>query len=162
MGLAITSQSCSAPAPVIAPIDLFDGVGPFNGEGWVEHRIPKYPLQQVLGQKFYKDGTLLRAPNKRIYVVVGGKLLYIPTLIELKKYSGKEIIDVSQAVIDSYVKLVLGLKKYTNGSLLRGPNNRIYVLINDKKQHIKTLEELKKKYKNKPIFNVSEEILNQY
>ncbi len=58
--------------------------------------------EQVLGVKRYPNGSLLRAPNKKIYLVTGGKLKLIKTLKELRKYRNKKIYDVGWAVIEQY------------------------------------------------------------
>jgi hypothetical protein len=58
---------------------------------------------QVLGVKFYPDGSLLRSLiTKRIYYIVNGEKKYIRTLAELKKYKGIKIINVSEEVLAQY------------------------------------------------------------
>lgn len=160
--LATTKQPCT----VVETEDniIVDNVKPFADEKIVEPTKVTIPTKQVLGAKVYATGTLLRAPDKKIYVVMkDGRLYHIKTLTELKKYySNKEILEVSSDTISSYSKKVLGVKVYANGSLLRGNDAKIYVIINGKKQHIKTIEELKNKYSNKPVYNVSDEVLSQY
>ena len=118
-----------------------------------------------MGKVIYADGTLLRAPNMRIYVIVNGKLRYIPTLKELFKYAGQEIIDVSQDVIDSFemeTGVVLGDTRYKDGTLLRGPDMRIYVLVNGKLKYVSSLAELFKKYRGQEIINVTDAVLDMY
>jgi len=72
--------------------------------------------QQVLGETTYADGTLLRGSDKRIFVVVGGKLQRILTLKELTQYADQEILEVEDSIIASYpkasTKAVLGVRKY--------------------------------------------------
>ncbi|MEI6835802.1 MAG: immunoglobulin-like domain-containing protein [Candidatus Falkowbacteria bacterium] len=111
------------------------------------------PTQQVLGEKKYADGTLLKNHN-RIYVVTGGKLLYIPNLKELAKYHGP-ILKVDDSVINSFVQL------YPNGTLLRAQDDvKIYVILNGHKVHLKTMAELRK-YRG-PIIVVTPDELNNY
>jgi hypothetical protein len=119
-------------------------------------------IQQVLGEKKYADGTLLKGTNNRIYVVTGGKLLYITNFKELAKYHGP-ILKVSDEVIDSFAKLsVLGVKKYADGTLIRAKGDiKVYIIKNGKKVQIKTLTELKK-YKGIIIYTVTPEELNNY
>jgi hypothetical protein len=121
---------------------------------------------QVLGEKTYADGTLLRGSDKKVYIVVGGKLKQITTLRELAKYAGKEIITVKDSVIASYAKVsggsVLGDKKYGNGQLIRNNNVKVFVIIDGKKKHILNLTELAKYYFGKPIYHVSVEELASY
>jgi hypothetical protein len=53
---------------------------------------------------------------------------------------------------------VLGVKIYANGTLLSGPDHRVYVIKNGKKQYIKSLSELAK-YRNHKIIKVSAAVL---
>jgi hypothetical protein len=57
---------------------------------------------QVLGAKVYGEGALLRSPDMKIYVVVGGKLKHIVSMAEFKKYGGRYVYNVSEAVIKSF------------------------------------------------------------
>lgn len=62
--------------------------------------------QSASNVKAYGDGTLLRNTlTKRIYVVKKGKLSYIQNLTELRKFSGKKIINLSPELIASYLSL---------------------------------------------------------
>lgn len=54
-----------------------------------------------LGRK-YGNGTLLRDINKRVYVVLNNKLKRIRSMLELRKYAGKPIIDVIDDIIYQY------------------------------------------------------------
>ena len=126
---------------------------------------PVLPPPQVLGTQTYADGTLLRGSNHRIYVVIGGKLVYISSLAQLRKYAGHEILTVPDSVIANWVNgsatAVLGVQTYANGSLLRGPDHRIYVLVGGKLQYIHTLKELAK-YRGKKIYDVGDTVIAQY
>jgi|GEM_PF-1731483 len=126
---------------------------------------PVPPSPQVLGTQTYADGTLLRGSNHRIYVVIGGKLVYISSLAQLRKYAGHEILKVDDSVIANWVNgsapTVLGVQAYANGSLLRGPDHRIYVLTNGKLHYISSLKELAK-YRGKKIYDVGAEVIAQY
>ncbi|MFA5248492.1 MAG: hypothetical protein WC415_04690 [Patescibacteria group bacterium] len=118
---------------------------------------------QVLGEKIYADGSLLRGSDKKVYLVVGKNLKHIVTLAELRKYAGKKINDVSNSVIKSYGTVaVLGEKKYGEGQLIRNNNVKVYVIVNGKKKHILNLSELAKYYFGKPIYHVSAEDLDLY
>ncbi|MDP2737039.1 MAG: hypothetical protein Q8O59_04670, partial [bacterium] len=48
------------------------------------------------------NGQLIRGSNKRIYVITNGKKQPIFTLIELKKYLGREINNVSDQILGQY------------------------------------------------------------
>lgn len=62
---------------------------------------------QVLGEKAYADGTLLRAYDQaKIYVLENGFKRHIKTLKELAtKYFGQTIVNVSPEVLDQYPTL---------------------------------------------------------
>jgi hypothetical protein len=63
-----------------------------------------YTPGRVLGVQTYADGTLLRGPDHRIYVLRNGHLVYIHDLAELAAhYLGLPILDVSAAVIEQYL-----------------------------------------------------------
>jgi hypothetical protein len=115
----------------------------------------------VLGVTHYEDGTLLRGPDKKIFVVINNKLRRIVNLLELREYAGQKIIEVGQDVIDSFEKIPNLGKKYGNGILLRDSNKRIYVVLNNKLKRIRSLAELRK-YAGKPIIDVIDDIIYQY
>jgi hypothetical protein len=118
---------------------------------------------QVLGEKKYADGTLLRGSNGRTYIVVGGKLQYIPNLATLAKYAGKEIVKVDSSVINAFQMVnVLGAKKYGDGQLIRNDDVKVFVILNGKKKHILNLDELRTNYFGKSIYKVTAEELEQY
>jgi parallel beta-helix repeat protein len=56
---------------------------------------------------------------------------------------------------------VLGAKTYANGTLLKGSSAKIYLLVDGKKYHIKTLKELWS-YRGKKAIKVTDEVLAQY
>ncbi len=63
-------------------------------------------VQPTSSVKQYGEGTLLRNTlNKRIYVVKKGKLAHIQNLTELRKFSGKKIINLSPEMIAPYLSL---------------------------------------------------------
>ena len=109
----------------------------------------------------YEDGTLLRGPDKKIYVVINDKIRRIISIAELREYVGQKIFDVSQDVIDSFAKIPNLGRKYSNGVLLRGLDKKIYVVINNKLKRINSLAELRK-YFGKPIIDVIDDIIYQY
>jgi hypothetical protein len=118
------------------------------------------PIKQVLGERIYAEGTLLRGSDNKIYVVIGNSLYHIRTLKELIKYRGP-ILNVSDDVIASYSQAqVLGERIYAEGTLLRGSDNKVYVVIGNSLYHIRTLQELAK-YRG-PILNVSDNVIASY
>ncbi|MEI6529374.1 MAG: hypothetical protein WCN88_03190 [Candidatus Falkowbacteria bacterium] len=118
-------------------------------------------IKQVLGEKKYADGTLLKGTNHRIYVVKGNAIQYISTLKELAKYRGP-VLKVSDEVISSFSKAaVLGAKKYANGTLVKAKGDaKIYVIKDGKKVHIKSLAELRQQKGKTLTVEASE--LNNY
>ena len=99
----------------------------------------------------YQDGTLLRAKDKKIYVILGQVKKYIASLDELKKYAGQIIYDVTDAELAKYQE-----RQHLNGDLIREQGrDKIYVIENGKKKHIISLEELRARYFGQEIFNVS-------
>jgi len=106
---------------VLVPGAIFDQAG--GSVNFFVNHLTKFAvfseqpvLQQVLGETTYADGTLLRGSDKRIFVVVDGKLQHILTLKELAQYANQEILDVEDSIIASYPKAspkaVLGVRKY--------------------------------------------------
>jgi len=55
-----------------------------------------------LGVKIYADGTLLRTPDKKIYVIINGQKNYISTLKQLAKYKNSKIYNVTAEVLANY------------------------------------------------------------
>ncbi len=138
---------------------------PTNVFSWYfNYRMPG----RVLGAQTYADGTLLRGSNGKVYIVKGNTLVYIPSLNDLMKYVGKEILKVDDAIIAEFATInapqpaVLGAQSIANGTLVRGSDKKVYVILNGKKVHIRSLDELAKKYLGKDILDVSDEVLAQY
>jgi len=119
------------------------------------------PTPQVLGEKIYADGALLRGKDKKIFVITDGQKKHIPNLKELAKYAGQKIYDVANTVLIQYPE-VLGTKVFSDGMLIRGSDARIYVIKSGKKQHVESLEELRKNYFGKKIYDVSDETMAKY
>lgn len=112
---------------------------------------------KVLGIKSYANGSLLRSTTtKRIYALEKYQKKYISTLKELKKYRNRAINNVDDSVIASYPDY------RPDGTLIRKPDGKIYVIKNGRRQHITTLKELKAKYRGKRIWNLSDDEVNLY
>jgi len=121
---------------------------------------------EVLGAKVYANGTLLRSPDNRVYVVTNGQLQYVSSLEQLKSYAGRNIFNISWATLAQYQQIsasgqVLGVKTYGNGTLLRSPEMKVYLVTDGHLKYINTLSELKS-YAGQPIYNVSYNTLAQY
>jgi len=118
--------------------------------------------QQILGLKYYPDGSLLRSPDWNTYIIVDGKKKLIRNWDELcKNYKGQEIFNVSFDVLAQYPG-ILGIKVYAEGSLLRDPDQKVYVIIGGKKKRVLNWEGEFKKYRGQKINDTSFETLASY
>lgn len=123
----------------------------------------------------FVSGSLIRGCGPEVYHVLGNNLFHIPNWQYLHdNYFAQRIYNVTDEVIAQYGQTkiddtsvsgkslqVKGIKFYADGTLLKGSDNKIYVIINGKKVHIVSLEDLKK-YLGRKIIKVSDEVLNQY
>ncbi|MFA6322900.1 MAG: hypothetical protein WCX71_05560, partial [Candidatus Buchananbacteria bacterium] len=128
---------------------------------------------EVLGATYYPDGTLLRSPDKRVYLINNdGQKCWIRTLAELRqKHNKQEIIDVS---FDEINKYPAGCGKKTNepicdskggygdGALIRSNDHKVYIIKSGKKKHIKNLKDLAKYYFGVKINNVCSSVTDSY
>ncbi len=108
---------------------------------------------KVLGISYehYPDNALLRANDKKIYIIEGQVKKHIAGLDELVKYAGQTIYDVTDAELAKYQK-----RKHLNNDLIREQGTEaVYVIENAKKRHILSLEELRANYFGQEIFNIS-------
>jgi hypothetical protein len=114
----------------------------------------------------YYDGALLRSSAGRVYVLEGGKRYAIVNLDELRKYSGRSIFNVSEAVLAAYpiatrtVATDPGIV-LADGDLVRGMDGKVYLLSDGKKVHVPTLAELAR-FSGRKITNVSDSVLAAY
>ncbi len=129
------------------------------------------PPRQVLGVKKYANGSLIRTDNGRIYVIKNQKAEYISTIEELNKYGGQEIFNVDNDTIEYYLSggiypqpapRVLGVKRYGDGTYLKTPDWKIYVISNGKARFVEIQATPQSDYKGNQVINVSFEVLAQY
>ncbi len=121
----------------------------------------------VLGVTYYPDGSLLRSPDKRIYIIIDGMKKRILNLAELWQYRGQEIINVSFEEIAQYPdyakktipKVAPG---YGDGALIRNGDKKVYAIKCAKKYHVKTWLELYQRFAGQEIFNVPQEVIDSY
>lgn len=112
----------------------------------------------VLGLKYYPDHTLLRGPDKKIYITEGQVKKHIINLAELQKYFGVKIIEVSEGDLLNYQT-----RPHLNGTLVREKDTkRIFVLDNQSKKRIFSLQELRRNYFAKPIYDLDPQELALY
>lgn len=105
----------------------------------------------------FSNGTLVRASNMKIYIMSNGRRIIISSLKELAQYRGRKINNVSDQIMNSIPEA----KKITNGTLIRGADQRIYIVISQKKVHIMNLTQLRK-YVGKPIIKVDNDTKDAY
>ena len=126
------------------------------------------PDADIIGVFTFPDGALIRGcdPKMKVYEIKEQKKFHIPSLEYLmQNYFYTRIYNVAQSVVDSYPDWtpqgVAGVKEYADGSLLRGSDGKVYIIEKGHKRHIPNLDELKQ-YAGQDIFDVSDDILNQY
>ncbi len=115
----------------------------------------------------FPNGALIRSvcdPNMSVYIVVNGKKFHIPSWAYLhENYFSQRIFNVDDSVLNNYPTSngnVLGIKIYLDGTLLRGPDKKVYIIKNSRKRELSAAE--LKKYASKTIIDVNSEILSQY
>lgn len=129
----------------------------------------------IKGVMKFIAGSLIRGCGPEVYHVLGNDLFHIPNWQYLHdNYFAQRIYNVTDEVIAQYGQTliddktvkgkdakILGVKFYADGTLLKAGDGKIYVIINGKKVHIISLEDLKK-YSGNKIYNVTDTVLNQY
>ncbi|MFA6252796.1 MAG: hypothetical protein WCV69_00795 [Patescibacteria group bacterium] len=129
----------------------------------------------IKGVMEFITGSLVRGCGPEVYHVLGNQIYHIPNWQYLyDNYFAQRIYNVTDEVIAQYVETkidnkaaqgkiskIYGIKLYSDGALLKANDGKIYVIINGKKVHIVSLEELKK-YSGNKIYNVTDTVLNQY
>jgi hypothetical protein len=121
---------------------------------------------KTVKKALYPEGTLVRGPDRRIYMIINGARKYMSSLGELKAQAGKPIINIdaiTMAAIPLYKgqTVVQARFDFGDGNLLRSADNRVYLIGSGKKQYISSITELKK-YAGTPIINVSAQVLDRY
>lgn len=122
------------------------------------------PGQQVLGAKLYKDGSILKTSNNKLYYIVAGKKMHIRNLAELQAFISRPHIMVSQEALDQYPEFVpvKQVKQYEDGTLLKDKDtNKIFIIRNQKIVYIPNLAALAK-LGVRTMFKVDATTLMQY
>lgn len=60
-------------------------------------------VPSALAKAKYANGTLLRGPNWKVYVVNKNKLTRVATVSQLRNYKGKKIINISSQTMEAYL-----------------------------------------------------------
>lgn len=112
------------------------------------------PVARVLGVKTYANGSILKAPNKKVYLIDKNQKKQL-TAKDLKKYKKNKIFDVAYEVINQYPDY------RADGTMVKSVAGKIYVISGGKKHYVATLKELWK-YRNRRIYVLPNEELNKY
>lgn len=81
----------------------------------------------------------------------------------MAKVAPVEVVETEQvAPATELPKAVLGVQKYADGTLIRGTDMKIYVIVDGHKVHVRSLAELFAKYRGQEIINVADEVLALY
>jgi uncharacterized protein YjdB len=98
----------------------------------------KIPLAtgNVLGVKTFKDGSLIRGRDGKVFIIEKGEKRRITSAAELKKFSRVKIESVDDNTLNSI---------RTKGAvrLLRARDGKIFVVENNEKRHVRSMAELK-------------------
>ena len=135
------------------------------------YNIENYPFLisvKLADVKTYADGSLLRASDsEKVYLIENGKKRWItsPAAFVLNKHKWNDIILVTSKELKLYENgkdiIVSGLKK--DGSLIKGAENKVYLIKNGKKRWITTAEAfVSSGYDWNNIITVFNEELNLY
>jgi hypothetical protein len=124
----------------------------------------------VLGVKKYSDGTLVRTPDKKIFIIENGKPRHIATLAELKLYGQQKFYEISLDELTQYSAgqvvdegpQVLGIKKYADGTILKTPDWRVYIIENGGLRYLDTIASTQVYYQGKNIYNVGYDVIALY
>jgi len=79
----------------------------------------------------------------------------------LRRFPRVAINDIADEIISSY-PLLMGGVYYKSGTLIRGSNKNIYVVTGGSKHHITSLNELRRSYAGRPIYDISDQVLALY
>jgi hypothetical protein len=153
-------------------ISVFDLYYRFKGqpiENITFAELEQYPdlNKNVLGARVFSNGTLIRAQDYRVYVIVNGSKKYLPTLEDVRAYKGKKIINVNYEDLSQYPTIYEDTARHNNltireGSLVRDSNGQIFVIRNGQRHYIPGYAEVFERYANVPIINVDEATLAKY
>jgi len=143
-----------------------------------QYRTPEFGRisEKVLGVKNYAEGALLKTPDNKVYVIEEGKPRHILTLEELRRLGESRIISVDFDVITNLSlptppaanglvggpQRVLGVKQYPNGTLLRTPDWKTYIVKDQKVHHFNTIPGPATEYQGQKILDVDFAVIVEY
>ncbi|MFA6170973.1 MAG: hypothetical protein WCW77_02750 [Patescibacteria group bacterium] len=124
-----------------------------NGSEEEKNEEEKKDNGVVLGEKIYKDGSLISGSDRKIYYIENQKRRWIVDLIALRKFKGKKVNIVTDFTIYAY-PAGAPIFGYTEGDLIRGKDKKIYHIEKGQKVYVRSLAELRKKFFGRPIINI--------
>jgi hypothetical protein len=148
MQTVVATTSSPLPArPVILPIFF-----PLNNQLVATNSsIQIIKKTEILGNKIYTSGSLLRGQSGRVYLVLGKNKALVKNLAILRRYNGRKIVGVTDAYLAGLSDLVR-----KDQTLVRSKGQKkIFVLKNRTKAPIKNPNELRTKFKGQKIVEVS-------
>jgi len=107
----------------------------------------------VLGEKIYSDGELIRSADRKIYYLENGTRRHVLNLSALKKFRGLMIREVSVFTVNAYPEGEK-FRGWGEGDLARDKAGKIYLIKGGKMIHVRSLEELRKNYSGKEIYDL--------
>jgi hypothetical protein len=114
-------------------------------------KIEEVPI--VLGYDRLPENTLVRDESGRIYIIKGERKIVIWDLVELWQYRGEPILDLPDSELSTYPT-----RRFFDNKLIRENNtDKIFVVRNGRKQHVKSLQEIADKFFGQKIYNVGKE-----
>ncbi len=157
---------------VVAPIGGFVFVGE-NGANVSERKVTlkidggNAVSMSISNNVDFSGATIEPYAKTKVWELTegeGSKLVYvrfynkcnIPTDTFLTQFS------YTTEVLPQIGGVVLGVKVYAEGTLLRGTDHRIYELVLGHLKYIHSLEELAKYYFGKPIIDVSDDVIASF
>jgi hypothetical protein len=113
---------------------------------------------KVLGISFYPNGTLLKGESDRIFLILKSRKKHILDLEELKGYSGKKIIEVSDDELKDYPEW-----SPQDGDLVRERGkHKIFIIHQGRKRLIRSLDDLRNHFFGKEIYNIGREDMLEF
>jgi hypothetical protein len=112
----------------------------------------------VLGFSDFADGSLLRGSDAKIYLIKGDYKKHIQTLLELEKYSGQNIFNVSDDILIDYKT-----RRHLDGDLIRAVGTvEVFYIVDGRLKHVLSLEELRSNFFGQEIFNIKSDEFSLY
>lgn len=120
----------------------------------------------------FEDNTLIRGEDRQIFVVRQGERVKINSLDELRRdFRGREIINVDDGALaqirirtdnSGSGSLNSGRGNARDNALLRAQDRKIFEVIQGERRQIRTLDELRRDFRDRQIINVDNAALRRF